>query len=181
VRNSGGSDIFDELSRMISKLDRRSGGAYRQARAAWAWTEIAGPAVASHTTGAHLRGDELVVFVDSPVWAAELSALAEPYRLAINEALGQETVRSVRFSVSRKVEGERLREQQERQAEEYQRRDAVESVPLTEQERAQVIASAEAIPDDELREAVIRATIADLEWKKGLRAAKRREGPPQSA
>jgi hypothetical protein len=181
MRGSGGSDIFNELSKIVGKLDRRSGGAYRQARAAWAWTEIAGPTVESHTTGAHLRGDELIVHVDSPVWATELSALSEQYRLAINEALGQETVRSVRFTVSRKVDDTRKREREEIEAEEFYRKDAVESIPLTEQERAQVVASAERIDDQELRETVIRATIADLEWKKGLKAARSREEPSERA
>jgi predicted nucleic acid-binding Zn ribbon protein len=50
-----------------------------------AWSTVAGESVCSHTTGAHLRRGELVVYVDSPVWATELSALSEPYRVAINE------------------------------------------------------------------------------------------------
>ena len=53
----------------------------------------------------------------------------------------------------------------------------VESAPLTDTERAQVEASAAVIEDDRLREVVIRATVADLEWKKGIRRAETPQKP----
>lgn len=169
------------LNKVISRLDRKSGGGYRQARIHSTWNALAGERVASHTAGAHLREGELVVYVDSPVWAAELSALSEHYRTAMNSALGQETVKSVRFSVSRKVEEKRRVDLHEEQQETAAEKDKVPSVPLSAQERAQVEMSVASIPDEELREAVLRATVADLEWKKGQRESKsreeRREGP----
>jgi len=48
-------------------------------------------------------------------------------------------------------------------------------VPLSENERAQIEASASSIPDAKLREAVVRATVSDLEWKKGIAARNARE------
>ena len=59
-----------------------------QVRVAEAWEIVAGPSAASHTTGAHVRDGELVVYVDSPVWATELSALAALYRQEINKQPG---------------------------------------------------------------------------------------------
>ncbi|HET6350637.1 MAG TPA: DUF721 domain-containing protein [Coriobacteriia bacterium] len=164
------------LDKLATKLNKKNEGALDQARVALAWEKIAGPTVLSHTTGAHVRRGELVIYVDSPLWATELSALSEKYREAVEEEIGKGAVRSVRFAVSRKVEMHRELMRVEEQTTSHYMRDNVDSIPLTEEERSQVDASAAEIPDAELREAVIRATVADLEWKKGIRAAKGREG-----
>jgi hypothetical protein len=63
----------------------------------------------------------------------------------------------------------------ETDSEEFYREDDVEPVPLSEVERAQVEASAASIPDAALREAVVRATVSDLEWKKGIAVRNSRE------
>lgn len=174
-----GTRLTDALELLSARLDKRSGGGYLQALVADAWKRTAGPSVVAHTTGAHLRQGELLVNVDSPVWATELSALSEHYRQALNEELGEEAVKSVRFTVSRKVQLAVERQQEEEAAEREEAEDKVASAPLTDQEKAQVYSSASVISDPELREAAIRATIADLEWKKGLKEAKRREAPRQ--
>ncbi len=167
-------DLGSGLGNLVSRLDRKSGGAYIQSQVATLWTEIAGPAVASHTAKAFLSDGELRVLVDSPVWATELSALAEQYRVRMNEGLGREAVTSVRFSVSREVVKERRFEQVEREVARYIDEDKVDSIPLTAEEMARVEDSVKAIEDNGLREAALRATIADLEWKKGLSARKTR-------
>jgi hypothetical protein len=175
MRRKKGVDLGSELDRLAKGLNRRGGGGLVQARVMDAWAEVAGHSVLAHTTGAHLREGELVIHVDSPVWATELSALSENYRGAVNEKLGKEMVRAVRFSVSRKVAQQRAESQRESEAEASYREDDVPSVPLTDNERAQIEASVSGIGDSELREAVLRATVADLEWKKGIKAAKSRE------
>ncbi len=68
-------------------------------------------------------------------------------------------------------------EARELETEEFYKEDDVEPVPLTDRERAQVEASVGAIPDEELREAVLRATVKDLEWKKGIAERNSRETP----
>ena len=70
--------------------------------ATW-WAAAIPPEIARHTIGAAMRDGELVVQVDSPMWAAELSAMSEQLRVLIEEASGTGTVRSVRFTVSRRV------------------------------------------------------------------------------
>lgn len=176
-RKGGQHDLGTSLGRLLNRLDRKSGGGYFQVRVQDAWREVAGAGVAAHTVKAHVRQGELIVYVDSPVWATELSALAEQYRVRMNEELGHEPVKSVRFTVSKRVAEERHWEQAQQDAEDEKSHDVVESVPLSDVERAQVEASAASIEDDELREAVIRATVADLEWKKGLSKRKDREEP----
>jgi hypothetical protein len=156
------------LDGLLKRLDRKGGGAYSSARVGSVWMDTAGPMVGSHTTGAHLREGTLVVFVDSSIWATELTAMAEPYRLSINQKLGEDLVSTIRFTVSRKVQEADRIHNLENVAEEFYREGEVESIPLTSNEREQIEASVRSIPDEELREAVLRATVADIEWKKGL-------------
>jgi hypothetical protein len=101
------SQLGSALERLVSRLDHKNGGGYLQSRVAQAWEDIAGPAIRAHTAGTHLRDGELVVYVDSPLWATELSALSEQYKTSMNSTLGQNPVRSVRFTVSRKVKQEK--------------------------------------------------------------------------
>lgn len=180
-RKGSHTKLSSGLDKLATKLNKNNEGALDQARVAMAWEKIAGPTVLSHTTGAHLRRGEMVIYVDSPLWATELSALSEKYREAVEEEIGKGRVRSVRFAVSRKVEMHRELMRTEEETSNHYLRDKVDSVPLTEVERAQVEASAAEIPDAELREAVIRATVADLEWKKGIRATKGREEPREGS
>lgn len=166
--------LGDALGSLEKRLDRKSGGAYSQVRVANAWSKVAGPSVAIHTTDAHLREGELVIHVDSQAWATELSALSGPYREAIQEEMGEIPVTSIRFTVSRRVHARQELQRAEEDTEEFYRPDETTPIPLSEHERRQVEESTAVIKDESLREAVIRATIADLEWKKGMKASKTR-------
>lgn len=166
----------DELTRLAARLNGRGGGGYLQAKVARAWKQVTGDRVRSHTVGAHLKDGILVVYVDSPAWATELSALSEGYRTALNQEIGEELVKVMRFSVSRKVDESFRRALEENPG----LRDtecvrAEVSIPLTPAERAIIEKEAASIEDVDLREAVIRARVADSERKKGMRAAKARE------
>jgi len=133
-----------------------------------AWQSVANGVISAHTTGAHLREGVLIIYVDGNSWATHFSAMSEQYRGALNEALGQELVSGLRFIVSRKVSDEHRLKDAEEETEEFYREDAAQPVPLSEVELAQIQASVAEIPDAELREAVLRATVKDLEWKKGV-------------
>ncbi len=132
------------------------------------WPEAVGAEIARHTAGLHVREGELVVYVDSPVWATELSALSAKLVSSLNECLGQDLVSSIRFSVSKKVSEQRSREAVEQEDEAFYDEDKVQSRPLPQDEIEQIRQSAAAIRNPDLRETVIRATIKDLEWKRGL-------------
>lgn len=170
-------DLGSALGRLMGGLDRKTRGGWRQSRVARAWEAIAGPTVLSHTAEPYLREGELVIAVDSSAWAAELSALAGMYLERMNEEMGEEAVRSVRFTVSRKVQVKKERETAEEQTDRFYAPEDVVPVPLSATELAQVQDSAAQIADPDLREAVIRATVADLELKKGRKAASVREKP----
>jgi hypothetical protein len=124
-----------------------------------------------------MRDGTLIVYVDNAAWATELSAMAERYRTAINERLGKELVRGIRFTVSRKVVEQHRIVAAEQDHDDFYKEDDVPSVPLTAAELSQLVASVETIPDEELREAVLRATVRDLEWKRGIAARNSREEP----
>lgn len=95
-------DIASSVLKRADKEGRRHG-----ALAVNAWREVVGEDVAQHTRGFALRKDrELVIFVDSAAWANQLSLMSEEIRLRLNEHLGEESARTLRFTVSRKVADE---------------------------------------------------------------------------
>jgi len=160
--------LGDSLRTILGRLDRKNAGAAVSARVGQAWLAIVGPSVQGHTTGAYMREGTLVVYVDSPIWATELSAMSERYRGAINEEIGENLVSAIRFSVSKKVAEQHRIVGEQRETDAFYGEDDVPSVALTPAELDRVLASVAAIPDAELRETVLRATVKDLEWKKGI-------------
>ena len=165
------------LEGLLGKLDRKNSGAWTAARVAVLWEEVAGPLVGAHTTGVHLRDGVLVVYVDSHARANDMAALSERYRTEMNAGLGKDLVSRVSFTVSRKVADEHRFAASEQETEAFYNEDDVDPIPLTDNERAQIEASVLAIQDDELRDAVLRATVKDLEWKKGIAARNSRDKP----
>jgi hypothetical protein len=185
-RRGGEARAGDAARSLLTRLDR--GGNLERAKAVALWREVAGDDVSSHAMGFAMREGELVVYVDSPVWATELTALSERYRLAINTAVGQELVRSMRFSISKKVAEERVWNDAQEREEAERRPDMVEPVPASEQELSQIEAMAASIHAAPLRQAAVRAAVRGLEWRKGLKARKtpqeaagRAEGPESEA
>jgi hypothetical protein len=167
----------------LRRLDADGQGLDR-AQAVSAWRDAAGDEVASHARGFTLREGELVVLVDSGVWATELSALSEHYRAAVNERLGKETVRAVRFTVSKMVAEERWWEAATARPSEGRDAEMVEPVPVSDTELAQIRMMAAGVHDERVRQAVVAAATRHLEWRKGIqarksaqRAAERPRGP----
>lgn len=165
---------------LMGRLDP-TGEGFERARAVSAWRDAAGPEVMSHARGFALRDGELLVFVDSGVWANELSALSEHYRTAVNERIGKETVRAVRFTVSKMVAEERWWEAAESRSADEREAERVRPVTATGTERDQIRMMASAIHDDRVREAVIAAAIGDLEWRKGIEARNEAQAAAQRA
>jgi len=159
-------NVGDDL---LKKVDPH--GLRFKSRAVTVWSEVVGDEIMRHTKGVALRDGELIVYVDSPVWANELSLLSERFKTEINAKLGEDLVSSLRFNVSRKVMESHLHEQQEEEEARFYEPDRTKAEPLSEEERMQAVYMAEAVPDEELREKALRVMIKDLEWKKGLKKA----------
>ncbi len=166
------TDLGAALGKLVKRLDRSSGGGWRNVRASEVWPDVVGPTISAHTGRVFLRGGELVVNVDSPIWAAELAAMSETLKARVNQALGKEDVSSIRFAVSREVSAERRRAGRE-ELEADQGAHRIEPVPLSQTELDAVRESVSAIESAELREAAFRATVKHLEWSKGIEGPKR--------
>lgn len=171
------TNLRDGIDQLARALDRRSGGGFSSARVAAVWTGVVGPQIAAHTRDPFMRGSELIVPVDSPVWATELSAMSEQLRTRINEALGKELVRNVRFTVSSGVSRGRKDEDERDAVAAAGEANNVPSIALSESEMERVEASVAGIANPALREAALRATVRHLEWSKGIAAAKQSQTP----
>lgn len=158
----------DAAERALGRIDK--GGKRHGARVVGVWSEVAGPDIARHTTGFAFREDrELVVFVDTPTWANELTLMSGDLVRRINERTGQESVASLRFTVSRKVAVERAWNRAIEEGEAAYEPDATEPDELSPVERDQAAHVAAAIGDPELREIALRVMMKDLALKKGAR------------
>lgn len=170
-RTTGLPEVIDQVLR---KAD--PGGKRHSARAVAAWREVAGPVIAEHTRGFALReGQELVVLVDSPAWAQQLSLMADELAARLNAHLGRTAVRSLRFVVSRRVAQEAAWERLEAEVAEQEGPAEPDPVPLTETERAQAAFVADAVRDPRLREVVLKVMVQDLERKKARRLQESRQ------
>jgi hypothetical protein len=169
VRGDGEKEVASLAGGLLSRWDR-SGDARQRAGVVRSWRLIAGPEVYSHARGFALRDGELVVFVDNHSWAQELSAMGEHYRAALNMVIGKEAVTSLRFAVSKKVREDVVSEAEEQQWVDDAHSEPVITVPASELERDQVRMMAAGIHDAAIRDAVVSAAIAHLEWRKGIEA-----------
>ncbi len=66
-------------------------------RLAALWAGTVGEEVARHTEPLYLRDGRLVVATSSSVWAQSLDLMGEQLRGALNDALGDDVVREIRF------------------------------------------------------------------------------------
>jgi hypothetical protein len=165
---------------VFARLDH-SGEGRERARAVTAWRHVAGSEVFAHARGFALRDGELLVFVDTSTWANELSVLSEHYRKAVNERIGKEAVGSMRFAVSKRIAEEASLDAEDAAADADREVDLVEPVALSETEREQLALMAAAVKSDKLRETVIAAASAHLQWRKGIEARNAAEKAVQRA
>ncbi len=97
-REATSTSLADAMRAYVGRLDKE--GKLKQAALVDEWPAITGDKIAGHTRVEGLRSGELLVAVDSAVWANELSVMGESLRLKLNEKIGQGSVRSIRFTVS---------------------------------------------------------------------------------
>lgn len=171
VRKKKTTSISELGHEFVTRID--PGGKRYESKAVELWPSVAGEEIDRHTRGIAVREGELIVYVDSPGWANELSLMAEYLRGRLNSAAGQDLVTSIRFSVSRQVSRMRHEQAVVNTEEEYYAADQTPAAALSEQELQQAQYVAAAIEDPELREKALRVMIKDLERKKGARIAKR--------
>lgn len=158
----------DAAERVLGRID--AGGKRYSARVVGVWSEVVGPDIARHTRGFAFRDDkELVIFVDTPTWANELSLMSGDLVARINARVGEGSVSSLRFTVSKRVATERAWSAAIEHGEAAYEPDQVQPRELSETEQDQAAHVAAVITDPELREIALRVMMKDLALKKGAR------------
>jgi hypothetical protein len=171
--------LGDLVSGVLKRADKQ--GKRYGALAVNAWREVVGDEIVRHTRGFALRDDrELVVFVDSAAWANQLSLMSDELQVRLNSYLGEKSVSSLRFTVSRKVADEVGWEELSRDTEDYYAHEVSRPIPLDGIELDQAAQVARTVKNAELREVALRVMIKDLEQKKGTRSAGGPEGPEKA-
>jgi predicted nucleic acid-binding Zn ribbon protein len=91
------------LRDVIDPVGRRLGlGAAAQTGAIWSrWPHIVGADVAAHSRPTTLKDGVLVVRVDSPVWASEMTYLAPEMTRRVNDALNGSVVARIEIRAER--------------------------------------------------------------------------------
>lgn len=159
------------LNKLMKKLDRDGRGT--TSKVIEIWDTLVGPEIAKHTNVEGIRAGELHVAVDSPVWANELQAMAGQLLARLREQMGESSIRGLRFTVKKTVSRIHREEIAAKESERRYGGDRVEPEALSPKELEAVECSVGSIENEALRDIALRATIRDLEWKKGQERANR--------
>jgi len=141
-----------------------------------AWERIAPRSALDHTDNVidgKKERNSIVIFVDTPHCAANLSMSKEYFRQMMEHETGFE-ISNIYFVVS-KENGIR-KEFKKRETERPWYYDSCESVPLNEMELRYARMTVEGIEDEILKETLFNAFVSDMEWKKGIK----RNNKPQT-
>ncbi|MDQ7842722.1 MAG: DUF721 domain-containing protein [Armatimonadota bacterium] len=147
--------------RSILRRAARTLGVERAAYAALIeemWSEVVGPEAAAHSRPAGLRAGVLVAEAEGPMWTQDLSARRAGIAAELNRRLEGEVVREIRFRqvAPRAVEEVPARPRPAAEAAEELSPDEIVAVERTAAE----------IADSEVREAVRKAMVSQLSWRK---------------
>ena len=66
-----------------------------------AWEAVVGPSVTAHTKNLFLRGGELIVWLDSNLYAQQLPLFVDEYRAGLERELGAKVVTSISYRLDR--------------------------------------------------------------------------------
>jgi hypothetical protein len=133
------------------------------------WAAAVGPEVARHTYVRGVRRGELVVAVDSHTWSAQLQAMGEQLKDRLNEEIGKTAVHRIRFEVSSAVDEERSQRQGVADTARGYGGDRVVPEELSDEEMEHAESLVADIESGPLREAALRAIVAEKQWQKGAR------------
>lgn len=96
------SPLSVEISKVIGKLDpdgSMNPGGPSIGAVQSAWNDIAGSQISEITRSVYIRDDEVVVVLNSPLWAQELSFLSAEYCKKLNEVLEIDSLKKLSFRV----------------------------------------------------------------------------------
>jgi hypothetical protein len=175
--------LGEELSGFIK--DNPNARFTRETRLQRAWEAVATTRILEHTDSVifSVKSKQpcVVVYVESSIWAAELEAQKELYRLLLEKETGW-SINDLKFYVTRKVMFKKLFKKRNIEREKEHTDDVKEktAVSLTEEEDRYARELVSSIQDKELQNGLYKAIKADFEWKKGSEGLKLPQKPPES-
>ena len=181
-----GYDIGSEIEGVVRSLQRNNPDLSATARVKRAWNLSVDKRIAEHVTAVFVvpntAASEIIVYVDSSIWATELNMQSELLRLNLNIELNKdadepsnvmrkaEQVEKLTFKVSKEQyasRDRRLTTLQLLEAEDEDYRKA-QPVALDEEELSGLEEALSHIENDQLRDTAYAAAKANLEWQKGV-------------
>lgn len=181
-----GYDIGSEIEGVVRSLQRNNPDLSATARVKRAWNLSVDKRIAEHVTAVFVvpntAASEIIVYVDSSIWATELNMQSELLRLNLNIELNKdadepsnvmrkaEQVEKLTFKVSKEqyaARDRRLTTLQLLEAEDEDYRKA-QPVALDEEELSGLEEALSHIENDQLRNTAYAAAKANLEWQKGV-------------
>lgn len=181
-----GYDIGSEIEGVVRSLQRDNPDLSATARVKRAWNLSVDKHIAEHVTAVFVvpntAASEVIVYVDSSIWATELNMQSELLRLNLNIELNKdadepsnvmrkaEQVEKLTFKVSKEqyvARDRRLTTLQLLEAEDEDYRKA-QPVALDEEELSGLEEALSHIENDQLRDTAYAAAKANLEWQKGV-------------
>lgn len=181
-----GYDIGSEIEGVVRSLQRNNPDLSATARLKRAWNLSVDKRIAEHVTAVFVvpntAASEVIVYVDSSIWATELNMQSELLRLNLNIELNKdadepsnvmrkaEQVEKLTFKVSKEqyvARNRRLTTLQLLEAEDEDYRKA-QPVALDEEELSGLEEALSHIENDQLRDTAYAAAKANLEWQKGV-------------
>ena len=181
-----GYDIGSEIEGVVRSLQRDNPDLSATARVKRAWSLSVDKRIAEHVTAVFVvpntAASEVIVYVDSSIWATELNMQSELLRLNLNIELNKdadessnvmrkaEQVEKLTFKVSKEqyvARDRRLTTLQLLEAEDEDYRKA-QPVALDEEELSGLEEALSHIENDQLRDTAYAAAKANLEWQKGV-------------
>lgn len=170
---------LSEMSSFIPRLagsDEEKKKMFQAIRVKKAWERVAEPEVLSHTDNIFVFTKDgvrtMVCYVDLPIWAADLNANAFIYQMEMSRELGGDPIEVVKFVTSKASYKTQNFSKKVEEVPSYI--ENVPSIPLSDEERVALEEEASKISSSSLRKTLLEARIKDLEWKKGISAAKSR-------
>lgn len=179
-------NVASEIRELVDSLQRNNPDLSEGARIKRAWNASVDERISRHVTAVFVvpntAASEVIVYVDTPAWAADLSMQSELLRLKLNMALvtdeslpahverKAEQVERLSFKVSKEkyVSRERRLTTSQMLREEDERYQSAQPVSLTEDELSGLQQAASLIENDNLRDIAYAAAKASMEWQKGV-------------
>ena len=148
-RTGPATNAAETAASVLRKLGGRQPGIHPEI---WSrWTEIVGPDLARRTLPSGIRGKTLLLAVKSSAWLQEMTFLKARLLERLSDEIGPGVITDIRLVLDPELPVQLSPPQQQPAAE-------VSDKPLP----PEIAAAADAVTDDDLREAIRRAARANL-------------------